>query len=139
MAYRYEISWMLQGRVIFVRLEGDLESAGIPFIQTYDAEINRYLNDGTAPLIHIIVDMTAVAALPSFREMAHTFTFPGHPRTGWAITVGARVNPVFRMVTHLTTQIVRMRFRQVDTMEDAFQFLLGVDTTLGNADAQSYA
>ena len=70
MEYNNHVSWMVEGRIILAVLEGDLAAAPVEFMRAYDAEINHYLDEGTAPLVHMVVDMSAVTELPSFRVMS---------------------------------------------------------------------
>ena len=130
MKYEYRFSWMLEGRIIFVEMKGDLAAAPVEYMQAFDSEINQLLDQGSAPLVHSIGDMRMVSSMPDFRVMSRVFTFPKNPHMGWQLMVGMEMNPAVRVISHITSQIFRVRNRQMNTVDEAVAFLQKVDSTL---------
>ena len=130
MNYSYRISWILEGRIIGVVLEGDLASAPDEFMQAFDDEINAYIDQGTAPLVHSIGDMHGVTSMPDIRVMSRIFTFAKNPHFGWQTMIGLEMHPAVKFVSYLMAQIFRTRTRMVKSIDEAQAFLQQVDKTL---------
>jgi hypothetical protein len=121
----YEMSWLKENRIIFVRVYGKFT---VKELALYEKELTSYLDASTVPLVHVIGDLTGSIWLPGLK---HLVTLPSgnHPRLGWAIIVGT-MNPVERTLLRLTAAFFRLRFRVFASMEDIIPFLQQMDPTL---------
>lgn len=122
----YEISWLVEGQVIFARLSGVLTDQDA---HHYDEHMRYYLNWGSVPLVHVVVDCRKVQELPHFQSLAH-MQFIHHPRLGWSVSAGSRGNKVVHMLMSMLSQIGRGRLRQMDEIGEALNFLRELDPSL---------
>ena len=130
MSYDFHLSWMLEDRILFGTLEGDLAAAPDEFLQKFDREIKSYLDEATVPKVHVMADLSRATSLPHYKVMSKAFTFPNHPRYGWVMIVGMSLPPLVNLMTFVMAQIFHSPFRQVKTVDDGLAFLQKVDATL---------
>lgn len=122
----FEISWLVEGRVIFAKLSGVLNEQDATL---YDEHICYYLNWGKAAYIHSVVDCTQLQQIPSFQTLAHMKLLQ-HPHLGWTVTIGTNRNKVVHMLMSMMSQRGKGRLRQVEEMDDALAFLQEIDLKL---------
>jgi hypothetical protein len=80
-------------------------------------------------LVHIINDTRHVLSIPSLTEVRKA-KHPFHKRMGYNITVKAFSNPFMRAVITVSAAITRLRYKDVDSFEEAYQFLAQKDPSL---------
>jgi hypothetical protein len=121
----HEISWLLEGRVIFVRLTGvqTAEAASL-----FDREILPYLDNVQAPLVHLVFDTVGLEQLPGIGVLSR-FQWLKHPKTGWVVGY-PKPNGAIAFITGFVSQLFKLRFRTFDTSQEALAFLQDVDATL---------
>ncbi len=119
------ISWLVEGRVVLVYMAGspDLEEASV-----FDQEIRSYLQEATAPLAHVILNVSELEQLPSLTTLSK-FHWPRHPKTGWMV-VYPQPNRITGFVMSVASQLFNARFRPFDTLDETLAFLQEVDSTL---------
>ncbi|MBI1258327.1 MAG: hypothetical protein GC204_12715 [Chloroflexi bacterium] len=123
----HQISWIIPQRVILIQLSGVVEEAGF---REHDLKVLQMLEAGdpNAALIHEILLLDKLENSASIRMMM-SLSYPKHPRTGWMIAVGVK-NPITKMVGNIATQILKVRTREMPTVEEALAFLFDIDSTL---------
>ena len=120
----YKLSWLVEGRVILNKSWGRHNQEDIP---AYDQEMLRYLDAGTAPLVHSITDISELESMPSLASLTQ-FTFTKHPRLGWQVNYGGKA--ALKVIANIAAQLFPLRYRSFSTLEEALAFLQHVDTTL---------
>jgi hypothetical protein len=124
-----EFSWFLEGRVVYIRLGGtpDLET-----MLSVDQELVNYLDRGTAPTVHCIINNCWTERLPAAPKIMVTdFKSPRHPRIGWMMVYGMQ-DGTARQAASVTSQVMRVRHKMVESLDDALVTLNRIDTTLPN-------
>ncbi len=122
----HEIGWFVKGRVIYQRFYGavTLEELG-----EASRTVSEFVAEGTAP-VHGLIDITAVQQHPTtaseIRRALRDLRFD--PRRGWLIVIG--VDPITRYLASVVFQLLGLRFRTVDTCDEALHFLAMHDETL---------
>ena len=120
-----QLSWHLENRVMLVVAEGDYTDDELINL---DGQVIKYLDQSTAPLVHMIMDRQGTDHVPSMKSVTKV-KWPKHPRYGWTLVVGS-TNPFQRFVVAVANNFFKGRQRNFDSREDAFDFLNLVDSTL---------
>lgn len=99
-------------------------------------ELNRfiaenYLETGEAP-VHNIIDATELGDFPkSLKVLRESSKYSvEHPNAGWNILVGFSSNPLLKFLSSAVSQITGVKFKQVDSIEEAQAVLRRVDSSL---------
>lgn len=113
-----QVEWYIEGRVLLVKHPAHVTREDI---QEMDRLGLMYFDAATAPLIHVLMDSSAVLSDAGLRAYAG-MKAPKHPRCGWIIEFG--VNSVgLRVLSSILAQVLQVRYRQVETLEDAVNTL----------------
>ncbi len=120
----YEISWLVDKRVIFSQTSGFL--IGDDFT-ALNAAMEEYARMGEN-LIHIISDSTEVTGMDLGLRDLQKIRFPDLPNMGWAISISPR--QMERFFASVLMQLTNKRGRQFATLEEALRFLQEIDDTL---------
>jgi hypothetical protein len=125
MAYYYE--WVIPKRVIFCYVSG---TQTIEEVQRSIAELKRLLDQGEFPT-HYIADLRHNDKLPTtnIRQLQELLNFVSHPNLGWTVVIG-RNNLMMTYLLSIIAKLTRVRYRAVDTPQEAVAFLLNLDDTL---------
>ncbi len=125
----YQIGWYQPERILDLALEDDVSLEDARYLSQ---EATGMLAYGT-PLVHVIVDLSAVTSFPTSLSMIqHMITIPrSTDNLGWVIICGAR-NSMLRFLATTLTQVAveNVRLHASDNIDDAIQFLYEVDTSL---------
>ena len=119
------LSWFLENRVIMISAEGeytDDELIGL------DPQVIKYLDQSSAPLVHMIMDRQETNHIPSIKSVTQV-KWPRHSRYGWTLVVGSS-NPFQRFVVAIANNLFKGRQRNFDSLDEALDFLNFVDSTL---------
>jgi hypothetical protein len=122
----YDVSWLLENRVILTRFGQELADAELP---AFNQVVVGYVERGAEPFVHHLVDCRQVEKLASIGAQRRDLKFPTLPKYGWTVFVGIR-NPLVRMSLSIAPQLFKIRFRHVNTPEEGLAFLQYVDSTL---------
>lgn len=121
-----EVKWLVPDHVMLTHVYGTL----------IEADINTIFEDGfkliessTHQPIHAIIkaDLDTAPSLSTLSKMGRQRST--HPRSGWSVIV-MPTNPVVRFGADLMSQLIKVRYRRVDTMEDALKFLKDLDDSI---------
>lgn len=130
----YTVDWMVEGRVVLDRLSGEVTMDDIA--QTSE-RITDLMRQGKPPMVHLIVELTAVEKLPMGIHIGKINQYMMHtkePNLGWSLVVTKSI--FLRFLASVATQVARGRYRAFDTFEEAVAFLADVDATLPEFQAQ---
>lgn len=125
----FHIEWYQQNRVIFEKFFGNVT---LDDVRGLNAQSSKMFIAGT-PLIHVIVDLSEVESFPrsmaAIKEAIKSRTTPD--RLGWVLIFGTK-NPILKFFVSVIAQVAgdRVRFRLMDTFEQAENFLLEQDQTI---------
>ena len=123
----YQIEWLLEKRVLHVKLFGilaDEDSAQIGVINS------RHLQEGTAP-VHILVDITGLDKFPiSLRQNSQYMDYLKSPALGWVIVVGLSNNMLAKFAVSVISQVIKFHLAQRDSLPDALAYLASHDPSL---------
>jgi hypothetical protein len=123
----FEITWYEKGRIVNARAVGNLS---LEEIDGANRQIIEHVNQGQSP-VHLFIDVTAVGKVPTnLNQMKKSMDVLNNPNLGWAVLVGA--NPVARFLASVISQVMKIRFTIVSTMDEALSFLARQDTSLGS-------
>jgi hypothetical protein len=120
-----QLSWYLENRVMQIVNHGDVADQDLFDI---DESVIQYIDQSSAPLVHLIVDHRNGNNAPSAKGLTQ-LNWPKNPRLGWTILIGLK-NPFQRFVTVVAANFFKIRLRLVNTMDEALDFLNEVDSTL---------
>jgi hypothetical protein len=122
-----QVSWHLENRIVGIRV---FDTVTIADVNALSDTIIALFEASDTPLIHLLVDESDMTDFPKqFRDIYRVGVFMKHPQMGWFIIYGGN-NALFRVISHLVTQLMRLRHRHFDTLEDAVEFLQSMDSTL---------
>ncbi len=121
----YKTGWYIEGQVSYAQCISPCDAeefrAGLE-------EIDVLLGQGQRPLIHTIVDLTRLEESIGLVQMAKAIRGrKPDPRVGWVIMVGEQ-NKVVRFSASVVRQILQMRQRSFDTLDEALDFLRDIDS-----------
>lgn len=123
----YEITWLIEGEVIYNRNWG---AGTIEETRAIIREFRALLELSDRPFVHYLVDNREVTSSPSLIESTKVVREePQHPRAGWLIAVQV-TNPVLHFFTDVTMQLTKQRYRSFRTIPEAVAFLMQVDDTV---------
>ena len=121
----YQLSWLVEGRVIQVMFSGETT---VLELQEFVRAIKGYLDQGEK--VHIISDVSLVEKFPMNLGLLNMLTSDmiRHPHLDWGVTVTP--NSLTRHVAAMVMEIGRIRFRVFATRREGLAFLNKADTTL---------
>jgi hypothetical protein len=117
---------LVEGQVYLVTVVGHLTKE-----QAADNDVRfcGILDVSTASMVHLIVDGRKMLSIPSITDNSQT-RFPYHPRMGYNVNIDMFRNPTTRFVISILTKIMRLRHKDVQTLEEACAFLISKDPNL---------
>jgi hypothetical protein len=120
------ISWCIPERVIHVCVSGIVT---LEEIIESDQEGREVFKQGKTP-IHIIVEHHNVEKLPTnIRHMRQAMSNLNAPEIGWVILVSDR-RSLWSYVGQVVAQMAMIRWRQMETRDEALHFLRQQDPSL---------
>ncbi|MFN8371750.1 MAG: hypothetical protein U0694_02590 [Anaerolineae bacterium] len=118
----YHVQWLAQDRVIFERIWGVFDDNEA---QISDHAIVELLDQSSASVIHLLVDISEVNACLSIKAV-HQLMTPRHAKMGWLIVYGAN-KPFVRALLMLAIVVFNLRYRVLKDKTQALEFLAGLD------------
>ncbi|MCI0711186.1 MAG: hypothetical protein L0154_13595 [Chloroflexi bacterium] len=120
----YEISWLIEKRLILITFIGVLSKEDLYAVS--EAAF-KMAESGTAP-VHSITDGTSLTSIEigidDLRKIMENRSY----KSGWSVTVTP--GRMERFLASIANQLFRMKSRHFATYEEAITFLQAVDTTL---------
>ncbi len=125
-----QVMWLVEQQVILCACRGQLT---YPDLEQMVAQIADLSRSSSAPLVHVVIEASDLDFLPSVREIsALRGTTPAGG--GWTLLVGVD-NHLLRFLASMIVQMFAARFRFVNTLDAALQFLQEMDSTLPDLQA----
>ncbi|MCU0513196.1 MAG: hypothetical protein MUE40_11560 [Anaerolineae bacterium] len=124
----FTVEWYIPGRIIKVEVAGDMT---LSTVATISQQLATLLDAGTAPLVHILIDVSRMAAYPSHLKEMQRASEPHlkHSRCGWILMYGV-TSPLVTFVTNTIMQLAQVRTRTVSSEAAALAFLRDHDDSL---------
>lgn len=120
-------SWYVPDAVIFVQFSGETT---VEDMQEYIKDAYILSDQSTRSLVHVIADSSLVTQNLNIKTVMKTLgSVKPHPKAGWNITVG-ETDKLIKFTTDVARQILRLRTRSFDTLEQATAFLKDIDPSI---------
>ena len=133
----FQVEWLIQDRIIHVKYQGDVSQ---PDITGITAEVERFIEAGTAPLYYIadLREIERVSGNPL--KDRRNFTFVSHTKMGYVISCG-HLHPMAAFFAATMRQVLRFQFqyKHFQTFEDGVTFLKHHDPSLEPSKDTSHA
>lgn len=122
----YTIDWYVPNRIIFVNLWGNHT---IEELRQLDHDVVIRVEEGN-PLVHVVTDSRKLEQVPrSLHAVVDSLNGMRHPSMGWIINVGDH-SPFIKFMMIAVSRIMRIQFRLLNTMPQAFEMLKTQDETI---------
>jgi hypothetical protein len=122
----FEVKWLVDSSVTYTRMWGETtpEEFGVCMRQ-----VAAMMDTSSRKLVHQIFDSRETTKLPSLREIYAVMPKPAHPQTGWVISV-SEMDMLRRFLSDVLPQMIGARRRTFKTLEEAVDFLKGIDKSI---------
>jgi hypothetical protein len=117
---------LVEGQVSMTTVVGHLTTETM---RQNDRDFTAFIDASSAPMVHLIVDTRRMLSVPPISENRKA-GFPYHPRMGYNVTIGAFRNPFVRLIITMSVAVIRIRYKDVDSLEEACAFLISKDSDL---------
>jgi hypothetical protein len=119
------VTWLVEGHLLLLNSWGHVN---VNELAAMDTRINEMLTNSTVPLVHGIHDHSKALQIPSAKDLMKVKA--GHnPRVGWLIIIGLD-NKLMKFFVSVAGQVLNIRLRFMNTLDEALSFLQEVDSTL---------
>jgi hypothetical protein len=123
----YEVSWYIEGRVIFSRFSGDVT---IDDLDQVNKLVIEFLDSSASNAVHHLSDATGIDSHPNNAfALQNSQSYLKHSRLGWVVVYGVK-NKTLNFLSALVTQVLKVRVRMLASHDEAVTFLQQVDKTL---------
>lgn len=124
-----DISWYLEGRIIYIKYYDDVT---IDDKRTGAEQECALLDAGTAPLVHVLLDITDQTSAPTNIKAIQDALDKAlkHPKKGWTLAFGKEEFRMENFINSVVTQSSSARYRTYVTLKETLEFLVYVDPSL---------
>jgi hypothetical protein len=113
-----KLTWYIPERILLAIYNGDVSREDIAY--QYQEGI-KMCHSVETPLVHMIVDTADVKSFPkSISDYKGTFGEKAR-NAGWVVLVGD--NKIARLLTTIVTNLMKLRFAYVNTVEEAIFYI----------------
>src|SRR5262245_25915737 len=120
-----QMQWYCEGLVMYVEISGDITTADMI---AYSNTLKQLVDSSDAPLVHMITDVSGITSHPSLREIMKYTKMPA--RLGWSLVIGMNTNAIVRFIAQAVSSALRLRYRELTSLDQALDFLQKMDSTL---------
>lgn len=128
------VTWLVENKLLLVNTWGKVN---VNELSEMDSRISEMLETSQAPLVHGIHDHSRAESIPSAKDLMQVRAGK-HQRVGWLIIVGLD-NKLMKFFVSATGQVLNIRLRFMNTVEEALAFLQDIDSTLPDLKALDLA
>lgn len=119
--------WYVPDAVIYVQFWGETT---VEDMQQYIHDAYQLSDLSSRSLVHVIADSSRVTKGINIKEVMKTISnVKPHPKAGWNITVGEK-DKIIRFTTDVARQLLRLRTRSFNTIDEAVAFLKDIDHSI---------
>ncbi len=119
------VTWLVEGHLLLLNSWGHVN---VNELQAMDTIVNDMLTNANVPLVHGIHDHSKALQIPSAKDLMKVKA-GSHPRVGWLIIIGLD-NKLMKFFVSVAGQVLNIRLRFMNSVEEALAFLQDIDTTL---------
>ncbi|MEM6282086.1 MAG: hypothetical protein AAF787_07830 [Chloroflexota bacterium] len=125
------VEWLIPDKIILVKTTGNMN---LEVMRVGGEIIHEMLDASSANRVHVMGDETEVTGVEANAlKITRTVTWLRHSRLGYTVSFGS-INPLMKVVTNVGSSIAGMRYRRVDSMDEALMFLAEADPELPPVD-----
>jgi len=128
------VTWLVEGHLLLLNSWGDVNVAELAAM---DSRINEMLTSSKVPLVHGIHDHSLALKIPSAKDLMKVKAGQ-NPRVGWLIIIGLD-NKLMKFFVSVAGQVLNIRLRFMNSLDEALAFLQDMDSTLPNLKAVDLA
>lgn len=123
----YEIKWLVEGRVLYIKPVGDIS---LEDLEDSVTRMQAMLDAGEAP-IHSISDNRFVGKFPTSLSTLRKLMSPHPKASGWSLLI--QENTATRFVSEMLTRVIvgQNRIKSFTNLFDTIKFLERNDQSLG--------
>jgi hypothetical protein len=119
--------WYVPDAVILVQFSGETT---VDDMRQYIQDAYTLSDQSSRSLVHVIADSSNVTKGVNIKDVMKTLAnVKPHPKAGWNITIGEK-DKLIKFTTDVARQILRLRTRSFDTIEEALAFLEDIDSSI---------
>ncbi|MEZ4669903.1 MAG: hypothetical protein R3E39_18515 [Anaerolineae bacterium] len=122
----YNIEWYIENQVIYARMVGNVS---IEEYRTLLQTSALMIDNVEVGEVHIINDVTHLNEMPNFLQLVRAIPKSPQPQMGWMIIVG-ETSPLKRFWGELFSRISPIKYKRLDKMEQALEFLQREDPNI---------
>jgi len=123
----YEITWYIEERVLNMSISGNIE---LEEFERMHKE-SFALVEKSPYTVHAIVDLSEFDAAPTnLRMMSSASNSNKSDKQGMTVMVMPKIHGMFRFVTSVIMQTLRLEYRICQTQDDAIEILRRIDNDL---------
>ncbi|MEO1166011.1 MAG: hypothetical protein AAFV98_19665 [Chloroflexota bacterium] len=118
-----KVGWYIEEKVTYLQLIGDFTNKSFIEAANYCSQLAR---SSSTEQVHLIVDVTNATSgieINSFRKLEVP------PNGGWTMIVGS-ADGIARFTGSVMFQLLKQKFKFVDTLEESIDELIDIDTSL---------
>ncbi len=120
-------SWLLEKRVIYLRINGTVERADIEDI--LDVQFQQYV-EGIGP-VHMIIDIhPETTVIPSLMQARQRAMGKLNEKIGWTVVVNSSTKLIAFTVSLLTQLNSIREYKNANSVDEAVEFLTANDPSL---------
>jgi hypothetical protein len=119
------VQWYCSGLVLYAQFG---RSITVEDLNTFTATIQQMVDSSDAPLVHLVADLSSLENHPALRDIMKHFKLPA--RIGWSLILGMAGSTMMRFIAQVVASAFRLRYRQVQSLDEALDFLQKMDSTL---------
>jgi hypothetical protein len=122
------MKWCCKGRVVYVRVVGDLH---IDEFYKTASTFRQLIDYSDAPLVHLIADLSEWQSSPSLGAMIRAVKVPSRiARIGWTLYIGVSGGKPVHFFASVVYSALQLRFREMNSLDEALTYLQKMDPDL---------
>lgn len=120
-----DVQWYIPNHVLISRFYGDVTPQDIRKQYTLGLEMSESVNTA---LVHLITDVSEVQSFPkNVMDMKDSLGTKAR-NAGWVVLVGE--NKMIRFLSSVVSNLMKLRFTYVNTLEEALKYITDRDPNL---------
>ncbi|MEP6988282.1 MAG: hypothetical protein ABI970_21940 [Chloroflexota bacterium] len=119
------VTWLVEGHLLLLNSWGKVN---VDELAEMDTRIGTMLENAQVPLVHGIHDHSRAQQIPSAKDLMKVKAGQ-NPRVGWLIIIGLD-NKLMKFFVSVAGQVLNIRLRFMNSLEEALVFLQDIDSTL---------
>lgn len=123
----YNVQWLVENQVISIDLKGSID---MDVAISLSDKLTALIDTSTKATVHVIVNDHQAVTVPKVSEINRLQSSLKHPKVGWIVSVGENMNPIVKFVSSVAIQLAGVKFKRVNSLEEATALLKQIDPTI---------